>query len=231
VKLSDDDDKDFERVQMIVNSTVKSPSKKKSVKQKKISSDHQLSEKQRDALKQKQLNDLRDVLRLLCLDKGCQHRRLAHYLHCGSLDKYTVDLGSCGGTCAICATDRKKDMWCNNFMPVSRYGLSIFFRRETNICQEATYDNLIKLVWDNETWIEQIFDKKKGTINKYNVEAMLLQLIAADILDARRYRGIFKWTLARESNSATSPFNYEKESVWCGINLISEQKRKYKLLV
>ena len=51
------------------------------------------------------------------------------------------------------------------------------------------------------------------------------------ILDAQQYRGKFKWTLARESKLVTSPFNYEKESGWCGINLISERNRKYKVLV
>ena len=112
VKLADDNDEDFERVQKIVNSTVKLPSKMKSAKQKKISSDHQLSEQQRNVLKQKQLNDLRDILRLLCLNKGYQHRRLAHYLHCGSLDKYTVELGSCSGTCLTSPFNYEKESGC-----------------------------------------------------------------------------------------------------------------------
>ncbi len=113
-------------------------------------------------LKQRQKNELRDVLRLFCLNLGCQHKRVAEYLASGSLDKYSGDLGSCDEKCTICAGNSwKRDTWGDNFLPVVRDGLEMFFWREPDLCQAATYNNLMKLVWDNEVWIEQIFDKKK----------------------------------------------------------------------
>ena len=75
------------------------------------------------------------------------------------------------------------------------------------------------------------YSTKKTTICKYNVEAMFLQLIAADILDAKPHEGKLKWTLSHASTLVTSQFLYEKETNWCGIDLIRPDKRKYDLLV
>ena len=232
VKFNDDDEKDFDRAQAAVNSKVKSPSKRKTAQQKKVASDHELSESDQTALKKRQLNDVRDVLRLMCLNKGCQHKRIAEYLSCGALDNYNGDFAPCDGKCPICAKDWSNDRWTDNYLPVSREGLLLFFRRETGLGQTATYDNLVKLVWDNETWIEQIFDLKKRTICKYNVEAMFLQLIAAGILDARPVRRELKWVLSRQTNSVVSAFTYESVANWSGISLMDPtKKRNHKLLV
>ena len=232
VKFNDDDEADFERAQSAVNSKVKSPSKRKTAQQKKVARDHELSESDQTALKRRQLNEIRDVLRLMCLNKGCQHKRLAEYLSCGALDKYTGELSPCDGKCPICAKDWTKDRWTDNYLPVSREGLNLFFRRETGLGQgSATYDNLVKLVWDNDTWIEQIFDKKKSSIYKYNVEAMFLQLIAADIIDAKPVRGELKWVLSRQAASVVSAFKYEVDANWSGITILDPTKtRNHKLI-
>lgn len=230
VKFNDDDEKDFERAQSAVNSKVKSPKKKKTAKQKQVAKEHELSESDQAALKKRQLNELRDVLRLMCLNKGCQHKRIAEYLSCGALDKFSGELESCDGKCPICANHWTKDRWGDNYLPVSREGLTLFFRRETDLGKKATYDNLVNLVWNNDTWIEQIFDKKRGSICKYNVEAMFLQLIAADILDAKPRNDELKWVLSRQTSSVVSPFNYELDANWSGIDVIDPKKRKHKII-
>ena len=145
MKLSDDNVEDSKRVQKLVNTTVNSPLKKRTTKQKQITKENELSKGQRNPLRMKQLHDLKDVLRFCCLNKGCQHKCLARYLHCGTLDNLD-NIGTCGKSCPICASTWSKDSWSDNFLAVSREGISIFLQRETNLRQDASYENLVKLV-------------------------------------------------------------------------------------
>ncbi len=54
---------------------------------------------------------------------------------------------------------------------------------------KATLNNICDLIWNQRHWMECMFDRGHMTINKYNVEAFLLQLIAAGFLEAVKHKG------------------------------------------
>ena len=82
---------------------------------------------------------------------------------------------------------------------------------------------------DNEMWIVQIFDKKKHSIRKYNVEAMFLQLIAADIIGIEKNNNTLMWTISRQGDYYSPP-RYCMDECWSGIDLIELDKRKHPLM-
>ncbi len=80
---------------------------------------------------------------------------------------------------------------------------------------------------DGDYWIRAIFDLKQGSINKFNVEAMFLQLIAARIIAAENWKGKLSWVVCREERAGDClfpPFRWKDHSNWSGIRLMSENR-------
>ena len=60
---------------------------------------------------------------------------------------------------------------------------------------------------------------------------MFLQLIAADIIDAKPVRGELKWVLSRQAATVVSAFKYEVDANWSGITILDPTKtRNHKLI-
>ena len=68
-------------------------------------------------------------------------------------------------------------------------------------------------------------------MRKHHIEAFFLQLIAADLIAAKKYKGILSWIVCREQiNTYVFQMKYKSDSNWKGINLHpSDKKRKYKI--
>lgn len=139
----------------------------------------------KENLAKQQLNDFFDLLDLFCLNRGCINRRVQRYQATGKLDK--VDIQSRCGKCMVCSGE-----WKHTFLSLRKDGLISFFQRCEGIPCDATLDNLMKLVWKEEHWIHSIFDRAMSTVNKYNVEAMFLQLIAAELISLQQRDGKLK---------------------------------------
>ena len=95
---------------------------------------------------------------------------------------------------------------------------------------KATLDNIFNLLWKKEFWILAIFNK--ASVAKYNVEAFLLQLLAADIIGVRMKGEVLKWVIVRvRVNDYITKAKYRDELIWRGVHLKRDSNpRKNKLL-
>ena len=84
---------------------------------------------------------------------------------------------TCSDSCSICTGENLKF-----FLPVSKSGLIEFIQLEDGLRSLATADALINLVCKNEQWTDKIFNMKVHGTRKYQVEAVFLQLIAAQMI-------------------------------------------------
>ena len=176
----------------------------------------------------KQNNAIHNVLDLYCLNRGCIQRRIQLYLSGNNFKEIPADCIPCGNVCTICT-----GQWKHYFLPVRKDGILAFFQNSDDLLCDATSAKLIGTVWKNDHWIKAIFDLAPGTVCKYNVEAMFLQLIATRLLSIVCINGSFKWTKTRESSSkqAYSPFLYTNDSNWNGVNMINTSKsRRHNVL-
>ena len=100
---------------------------------------------------------------------------------------------------------------------------------------------LTNLLWNDPTSIEEIFNVKKGSLGKYNVEALFLQLIAAEIISIKvRSNGSMQWVFNRETKVVVDDDNemgdiddagdniaievenvhsYKIDKYWVGVNM------------
>jgi hypothetical protein len=76
--------------------------------------------------------------------------------------------------------------WAHYVLPLSRKGVSLFLEREDGLRSASTVKELWDLVWKKEQWMSMIFKVAVYLIKNYNVEAMVLQLIAARFLEAKQ---------------------------------------------
>ena len=210
------------------------PKKGKTVKQRHRDQRYKLNRTQRDNLVKRQLADLRDVLDLFCLDRGCIQRRIQMYLAKGSLVDYPLVMSPCGN-CAHCRRFEKEG-WGHYFLPLRRDGIITMLTHGDVIPCNASYESLMSVVWNSdktkrEHWMKAIFDKPMNDVCKYNVEAMFLQLLAAGLIAIDERGGLFKFVLARGTSSvrAFPPFRYEYEGNWKGI-LLATGTRKYNVI-
>ena len=74
-----------------------------------------------------------------------------------------------------------------------------------------------------EHWIHAIFDQPVSKVCKYNVEAMFLQLIAANLISINTEEA---FVVSRDSTSvhAFPPFRYEHNYNWVGIRLLTGER-------
>jgi len=205
------------------NNTITTSTSKKSTSQLKRDKDYALSKTQQQYLVVKQNNDIRNVLDLYCLDRGCVQRRIQMYLSGSDFKHLPDECLPCGNACPICT-----GQWKHYFLPVRKDGILAFFQNSDDLPCEATAVKLIGTVWKNDHWIKAIFDLAPGSVCKYNVEAMFLQLIATRLLSIVCINGNFKWIKTRETSStkAYPPFLYTNDSNWNGVNLIDPTKNR-----
>ena len=199
------------------------PSKGPSTTQRKRDKKYKLSKTQREHLVKRQHGDLMDVLDLFCLDRGCIQRRIQMYLSVGRLVDYPDEVPPCGN-CCHCKSKKEKG-WGHYFLPVRREGVLELLTHSGRFPCNATYDSLLDIVWSNdkrEHWIKRIFDEPTSKVCKYNVEAMMLQLIAARFIVISD--DLF--VLGRESSShAFPPFKFEFTGNWTGIRLATGPRK------
>ena len=112
-----------------------------------------------------QRNDVLDVLKLFCLDRGCILRRIRAYLADGELSNdYVIP---CGGACPVYS-----GQFCKYFQTIWIDSSVALFE---NVCNtfpmKATTNGLFNLLYKNNLWTEAIFDYAIGSINKYHIES------------------------------------------------------------
>ena len=96
-------------------------------------------------------------------------------------------------------------------------------------------DAMINLIWDDEVALMLIFDRKKGTINKYNVEALILQLFAVGILHLTNVSGSTSGEIVltrdRVSMQHMMHDRFKSTQSYTGISQINDHKtRKYSYI-
>ena len=96
---------------------------------------------------------------------------------------------------------------------------------------KAVGADLLDLVWQNEEWIKSIFDVAKSTVTNYNVEAMVMQLLAAGLMDIRRRDDVWYYVVAKMDHLRhNSTYRFENEENWEGIYLLPESTQwRYNL--
>ena len=216
----DDDADDLTSMNMVIESPWKNSNKELQDIEKKYA----LNANQKASLMRKQLKDLLDVLRLFCLNLGCQHRRMQRYLATGGLDTAFYLIHPCSSACPVCTNE-----WGKYFRPLWKDGVVSFFDNIGEFPCDATYDKLMSLVSTSKYWTQAIFDVKCSTLCKYHYEAMYLQLIAAGLIRAETWRGNLSWVICREESTADMmfpPFCYRDSNNWKGISLVRTSKKR-----
>jgi hypothetical protein len=97
---------------------------------------------------------------------------------------------------------------------------------------------LSNMIWKNEDAIALIYDRKRGTIQKSNVDALVMQLLVLRIIDFQNIdkNGCGSLILAREKTPFT-PFNeyrYKNVNAYYGMTMVDSaklRKNKYNVLL
>ena len=90
-------------------------------------------------------------------------------------------------------------------------------------------DTFMDLVVISEYWNKTIFDINCVTLNEKHFEAMLLQLIVAELIQATIWRGNSIWVVCREKETEEEmfpPHCYKVNKNWKGLNLVQQSKKQ-----
>ena len=141
----------------------------------------------RQQLSSVKLSELMCMLKLVAMKGACWHSQIENYCARGYLSPVPRDLDlfpNCETKCPICTND-----WQQLFKPVSIQGFIAFMDLEhttralpINVTSYNT-DEFIQLFWSNPKALKLIFDRQKGTIKQYHVQAFALQLFAAGMFE------------------------------------------------
>ena len=192
---------------------------------------YRLTDAQRAANVISQKQDILDVVNLFCTNKGCLLRRLDNYLATGKLS-HTRVTGTCGGACPICSGCFRK-----YFRVIWKDAAVAWLDGvRDQFPLKATAHDIFDLLYKNKFWTESIFDVTVGTLNKYNIEAFLLQLIATGVLNAEKrgdqHNGFeLFWVLCDEERNegARRVKCYTIDSYWDSVCTHNEtDRRQYK---
>jgi len=203
-----------------MNSVI-SPPRQKRLSKRRPTVNH-LSKTQKRLLRTRQRKEILDVIKFFCLDAGCQHVRAECFMANGKLDATPSHQDPCLTMCPVCKGD-----WRKTFLPVNKQQLVRFLRCKhvsDNLPMIAKGDNIVSLLWEgSEKWrVEYIFGKK--SVQRFNVDALFLQLTAAKIL-VLKHDGdnVLVWDMATTSDPAIPRErinNHEIDKHWDGINLL-----------
>jgi hypothetical protein len=125
---------------------------------------------------------MQDVLKFFCLNFGCQHKRGELFLSNGCLDVMST-MGQCtlGPVC--------KGTFANTFLPVFRYSVISFIDWLTATAKLPfpidSKQQISLLLMLSTYWKEMIFDKASSLVSCSNMDALILSLAAAGILEIK----------------------------------------------
>mmetsp|Transcript_31075 Transcript_31075/g.69711 ORF Transcript_31075/g.69711 Transcript_31075/m.69711 type:complete len:694 (-) Transcript_31075:1581-3662(-) len=160
-----------------------------------------------------------EVLQLFCLNGGCQHSRLEIYSATGELKQ--GDSSSCDTQCPICSGE-----WKTVHIPVKKVEVIKWFKSrdflnamplstKNSTTGKDQPDSIVNLLWENESRLKLIFGKAKRSIRKYNVEAFMLSLVAAQIISWEVKGDTFQWIWNVDEDDKPC---YGIDSHWRGIH-------------
>jgi superfamily II DNA helicase RecQ len=177
---------------------------------------------ERQNLIKHQIGNLNEVMRLICLDEGCIQRRLEHFCYTGKLSGFVATNSVCGKSCPVCCTKERKHF----FKPLRKEGVIEFFDTVGDFPLKPTYDSIMGLVWKDDFYTRAIFDLKVGSVNKFHVEAMFLQLVAARLIAVEPWKGQLRWVVCREAKSRNGngrypPYRWKNDANWEGITVFA----------
>ena len=112
------------------------------------------------------------------------------------------------------------DDWVELFVPLSKEGMTAWLQREDRLRLPVTTDGLSNLVWK---WVLDypIVDLKVYKTNKTNVEAMILQLLAAQFIATKDKSDGVYWTIVREESKDAYPLYWcINGDHWIGVHLL-----------
>ena len=121
----------------------------------------------------------------------------------------------------MCSRERQ-----HYFKPLRKAGLVEFFETVEDLPCAPTYDKLMNLVWKDDFYKKAIFDLK--SVNKYHVEGMFLQLIAARLIGIEPWKGELRWVICREAKSQNGrhpPYKWKNDDNWAGMTLFDENRK------
>ena len=180
-------------------------------------------EEGKKSLVEKKRGMLLEVLQLFCLQRGCFHARAEKYLSSGKLSNIDRTY-NCDKKCSMCdGSWHKQHRTVVRKAIVSWFG-SDDFNTHIPVSTETGKPSLADLLWNgDEKWLKSIFKvKKKSSLQKYNVECLMLSLIAAEIItwEVKANTGKIVWTLNKtvdEDGLEQKVYNYD--AYWDGIPL------------
>lgn len=97
---------------------------------------------------------------------------------------------------------------------------------------EESIDGVLDFMWNNDVAVELVFDHRKGTIRRYHVEALMIQLFAVGILQMTGVKrdGSGLIVLAREK-ATLQQYNqdrYKRKDAYTFIATLDEIKKDRK---
>ena len=127
--------------------------------------------------------------------------------------------------------------WHKVHLPVYRSCLVEFFQSthgsECFPWELSSRGKLSQKIRKSAYWLERIFDRAAGGIKATHIDALLLSLASANIIEVQRVQGEDRWNIKRSKADGGTP-NYRKDEYWRGVNLHDEKrgrKRDAELLL
>jgi hypothetical protein len=166
------------------------------------------------------------VSSFVSMNRGCWHSRIESFCSNGYLTSSSIEPSDefpvCIDKCPICTEE-----WSKTFKPVDVMGIIHFF--DSNYATRSfpmaisSYQcpDLANLIWKNEVAIQLIYDRMPGTIAKYNVEALIVQLLNIKVLEISKVTtdGHGEIVLGREKINDSEFFTdkYKNKEIYTGI--------------
>jgi hypothetical protein len=179
------------------------------------------------------------VSSFVSMNKGCWHSRIESFCSNGYLTSNAIESSEvypfCKVKCPICTNE-----WSKTFNPVDVMGIIHFFdsnyatRSFPMAIDSFQCPDLANLIWKNDVAIQLIYDRMPGTIAKYNVEALIVQLLNIKVLELSKVTadGHGEIVLGREKIEGSEFFTdkYKNTDIYDGIDRLVVQERKYKFV-
>lgn len=200
-----------------------------------------LQVREREIVARVKFDELMTFIRLVALQNGCWHCKIESFCSRGYLPMGPIPSGSphfppCKNQCPECTGKIKK-----YFRPFSISGLIHFL--DSNLSSRSfpirfvklPCQDLVELVWTNKVAMKLIYDRVAGTVKRFNVEALMLQLIAVGVLQFSNVTkvGSGMIVLAREKQSIQhmSVERYKRRGVYTPLITLDDSKdRQYPFL-
>ena len=245
--VSEDDaflGEDAEALALVGYNSALTPLKEKAKKQaknakrgKKRRSKYSISLPWKRRLKKRQSKEVEEMAKFVALNNGCWHICKETYLFTGKFERPPpyAQIRRCRTRCPICTGD-----WFKVHLPVYRSSVVEFFTSTLGSnslpCRIGDGPSLSRRIKGSPYWVEKIFDRASSGIKMTHVDALILSLTAARILEVQKVNDHFRWNVRRNNpyNADAGVANYLSDDNWKGVNLHNEnrvRKRKAELLL